>query len=65
VHPDFAGHGVGRRLVERCQQRARARRIRQILTVTSAAGFFEKLGFSTVLRERNALFYDVPRKPPT
>jgi amino-acid N-acetyltransferase len=65
VHPDFAGQGVGRRLVERCQQRARGRRIKQILTVTSAAGFFEKLGFSTFLRERNALFYDVPRKPPT
>jgi N-acetylglutamate synthase-like GNAT family acetyltransferase len=65
VHPDFVGQGVGRRLVERCQQRARARRVKQILTVTSATGFFEQLGFSTFLRERNALFYDVPRKPAT
>jgi N-acetylglutamate synthase-like GNAT family acetyltransferase len=62
VHPDFAAQGVGRRLVERCQQRARARRIKQILAVSSALGFFERLGFSTFLRERNALFYDVPRK---
>jgi N-acetylglutamate synthase-like GNAT family acetyltransferase len=62
VHPDFAAQGVGRRLVERCQQRARGRRIKQILAVSSAAGFFERLGFSTFLRERNALFYDVPRK---
>ncbi len=62
VHPDFAGQGIGRMLVERCQQRARARRVKQILTVTSAAPFFEQLGFSTILRERNALFYDVPRK---
>jgi amino-acid N-acetyltransferase len=62
VHPDFAEQGIGRRLVERCQQRARARRIKQILTVTSATGFFERLGFSTFLREKNALFYDVPRK---
>jgi N-acetylglutamate synthase-like GNAT family acetyltransferase len=62
VHPDFAAQGIGRRLVERCQQRARARRVKQILTVTSAPGFFERLGFSTVLREKNALFYDVPRK---
>jgi amino-acid N-acetyltransferase len=62
VHPDFAAQGIGRRLVERCQQRARARRVKQILTVTSATGFFERLGFSTFLRERNALFFDVPRK---
>jgi len=64
VHPDFVSQGIGRRLVERCQQRARARRVKQILTVTSASGFFEQLGFSTILRERNALFYDVPRKQP-
>lgn len=62
VHPDFVRQGIGRRLVERCQQRARGRRVKQILTVTSALGFFEQLGFSTILRERNALFYDVPRK---
>jgi N-acetylglutamate synthase-like GNAT family acetyltransferase len=62
VHPDFVGQGIGRRLVERCQQRARGRRVKQILTVSSAAGFFEQLGFSTILRERNALFYDVPRR---
>jgi N-acetylglutamate synthase-like GNAT family acetyltransferase len=62
VHPDFTAQGVGRRLVERCQQRARARRIKQILSVTSTPGFFEKLGFSTFLREKNALFYDVPRR---
>lgn len=62
VHPDFTAQGIGRRLVERCQQRARARRVKQILTVTSAAGFFERVGFSTFLREKNALFYDVPRK---
>ena len=62
VHPDFAAQGIGRRLVERCQQRARARRVKQILTVTSATGFFEQLGFSTFLREKNALFFDVPRK---
>jgi amino-acid N-acetyltransferase len=62
IHPDFEGQGIGRRLVERCQQRARARRVRQILTVTSSPGFFERLGFSTFLREKNALFYDVPRK---
>lgn len=65
VHPDFTAQGVGRRLVERCQQRARSRRVKQILTVTSAAGFFERLGFSTFLREKNALFYDVPRKNQT
>jgi N-acetylglutamate synthase-like GNAT family acetyltransferase len=62
VQPDFVRQGIGRRLVERCQQRARGRRVKQILTVTSALGFFEQLGFSTILRERNALFYDVPRK---
>ena len=59
VDPEFGLQGVGKRLVEACQQRARERGIRQVLAVTSATGFFEKSGFSTFKQERVALFYDV------
>jgi amino-acid N-acetyltransferase len=62
VHPDFLRQGAARRLVERCQQRARQRRIKQVLAVTSEVAFFEHMGFSTFLREKNALFFDVPRR---
>jgi len=59
VDPEYGLQGVGRRLVQACQQRARERGVRQVLAVTSAVGFFEKAGFSTFKQERVALFYDV------
>lgn len=59
VDPEYGLQGVGKRLVEACQARARERGVRQVLAVTSAVGFFEKSGFSTFKQERVALFYDV------
>ena len=61
VARDYVRHGVGRQLVEACQQRARERGAKQVMAVTSSVGFFEKTGFTTFKRERIALFYDVPQ----
>lgn len=60
VVAEHARQGIGRRLVEACQQRARERGVSQVMAVTSAVPFFEQTGFSTFKRERIALFYDVP-----
>lgn len=60
VAPEHARRGVGRRLVEACQRRARERGVSQVIAVTSSSPFFERAGFSTFKRERIALFYDVP-----
>lgn len=61
VAPEFVRSGVGKRLVEACQNRAEERGIKQVMAVTSSPEFFEKSGFSTFKRERIALFYDVPQ----
>ena len=61
VAADYVRHGVGRRLVEACQERAKERGIKQVMAVTSSPEFFEKNGFSTFKRERIALFFDVPQ----
>ena len=60
VAPEHVRRGVGRRLVEACQRRARERGVSQVMAVTSSAPFFERAGFSTFRKERIALFYDVP-----
>lgn len=59
VRTDELRSGVGSALVEACKARAREQGVRQLLAVTSTAGFFEKSGFSTFRQERIALFYDV------
>ncbi len=61
VDREYVRHGVGRKLVDACQQRARERGVKQVMAVTSSTNFFEKTGFSTFKRERIALFYDVPQ----
>ncbi len=61
VDPGAASRGVGRRLVEACQKRARDRGVHQVIAVTSEVAFFEKAGFLTFREEKTALFYDVDR----
>ena len=61
IDPDFVRSGVGSLLVEACQQRAEERRVKQVMAVTSAVGFFEKNRFSTFRKERIALFWDAPQ----
>jgi amino-acid N-acetyltransferase len=51
------GKGYGRLLVEAAVSEANRRGIPQILTITSALGFFERLGFGACLKEKYALFF--------
>jgi amino-acid N-acetyltransferase len=51
VREDQAGHGLGRRLVERLMQDAAARGFGQVLALTRRVPFFESLGFSVTRRE--------------
>ncbi len=59
VNPEFQKKGVATKLLHLCEQRARERKIKQLLAVSSNATFFENRGFRTFLREKIALFYDV------
>ena len=62
VHPDFQDRGVASRLVRRCVERAKERRIRELFAVTSQTSFFGRLGFATFRREKIAMFYEVTRR---
>ena len=57
VRSDCRGRGFGKMLVEAAVGEARKRNIRQILVVTSARSFFEKLNFGECLNEKYALFW--------
>ncbi|MBX3449578.1 MAG: GNAT family N-acetyltransferase [Planctomycetaceae bacterium] len=51
------GHGIGRRIVEACLQRARERRVFEVMAITSTDEFFRRCGFDfTLPGEKKALF---------
>lgn len=52
VHPDFQGHGLGRRLVEPLFDEARGLGIHTLFTLTLQVGFFSRLGFREVPKLR-------------
>ncbi len=52
VHPDFQGHGLGRRLVEPLFDEARSLGIPTLFTLTLQVGFFSRLGFREVPKLR-------------
>jgi N-acetylglutamate synthase-like GNAT family acetyltransferase len=57
VSPAMQGHGVGKRLVEACIDRARAANILEVMAITSSDGFFMSCGFDyTLPGEKRALF---------
>jgi amino-acid N-acetyltransferase len=57
VDPAYQRHGIGRALVEACLQRARDRRVFEVMAVTSTEEFFQKCGFHfTLPGEKKALF---------
>ncbi|MHB8619347.1 MAG: GNAT family N-acetyltransferase [Chloroflexota bacterium] len=60
------GRGIGARLVAAALEEAHARRVREVLAVTSQEGFFRRLGFGTAFGERIALFWQPAREdiPP-
>lgn len=57
VSRDAQGLGVGRRLVNACVERARLRKVLEVMAVTSSDGFFQSCGFDyTLPGEKRALF---------
>lgn len=45
VHRDYRGNGIARILVDAAVEMARQRGMKQVLTLTRAAGLFQKAGF--------------------
>lgn len=64
VHPDAQRHGVGRRLVGMCIDRARSLGIMEVLAISSSEDFLRTCGFDFSLPDqKKALFYQIrPRK---
>lgn len=63
VDAAYQRHGIGRALVEACLQRARDRRIFEVMAVTSSEEFFQKCGFNfTLPGEKKALFLQMREK---
>ena len=51
VNKDYQGKGLGKALVEDCEQRAKAIGITKIFALTYEDGFFHRLGYKTVDKE--------------
>lgn len=57
VASGYQGHGVGKRLIEACIQRARDEQILEVMAITSSEDFFRSCGFDfTLPGEKKALF---------
>jgi N-acetylglutamate synthase-like GNAT family acetyltransferase len=57
VAPELQGTGVGKRLVDACVQRARERRILEVMAISSSENFFMSCGFNfTLPGEKKAFF---------
>jgi N-acetylglutamate synthase-like GNAT family acetyltransferase len=50
VTPQCQGHGIGRQLVQACQQHARAGSFRHLWLATVKPGYFSRYGFRPVSR---------------
>lgn len=57
VQEGFQRHGIGKRLVTACIERARERNILEVMAITSAEDFFRSCGFDfTLPGEKKAFF---------
>jgi len=57
VDDSLQGQGIGRRLVERCVERARERGVFEVMAVSSSEDFFRTCGFDfTLPGEKKAFF---------
>lgn len=57
VSREAQGLGAGRRLVNACVERARLRKVLEVMAITSSDGFFQSCGFDyTLPGEKRALF---------
>lgn len=60
VHPDAQRHGVGRKLVGMCIDRARSLGIMEVLAISSSEDFLRSCGFDFSLPDqKKALFYQI------
>jgi len=57
VHKDYRRQGLGKTLINTAVEEARKHNIREIMVVTSAREYFEKLNFGACLNEKFALFW--------
>lgn len=55
VAKEHQGKGIGTSLIECCLQEAKAKKVYEVLTITSALPLFEKHGFGTFKNEKYAL----------
>lgn len=56
VHSVHHGKGIASALVKACVEKAEGQKIRQILAITNAVEFFDRLGFKAFNKEKYALF---------
>lgn len=57
VSSDWQGRGIGKALVAACIERARERRVFELMAITSSEEFFQRCGFDfTLPGEKKALF---------
>ncbi|MBI5456291.1 GNAT family N-acetyltransferase [Candidatus Kaiserbacteria bacterium] len=56
IKPGFRGRGIASALVKRCVAKAKAKGVLEVLAITGALEFFDKLGFKAFNREKFALF---------
>jgi len=57
VAEGYRGHGLGKRLVTACVERAREKNVLEVMAITSSEEFFQACGFDfTLPGEKKALF---------
>lgn len=55
VEKKYHGHGIATELIKHCLTRARKKDVYEVLAVTGTKNLFEKFGFHTFHKEKNAL----------
>ena len=64
VSAEMQGHGLGRKLLDGCVERARSLNILEVLAITSEEAFFRACGFDfTLPGEKKAMFIQTREKP--
>ncbi len=62
VSSEYKNRGIGSALVQRCLDKAKSKKIYQVLSVTDRSGFFKRFGFRTEVNEKQAMFLNFNRE---